>query len=213
MKKLSLFSALLLLCLLAGLAAATAPTVTVLQPFNRTYTSGTVPVQITSDATTTYFNVLNGSSWVYGSNTTYTTTTTVTGLVNGSYTFYAVGTTGAESTISMVNFTVGVDSTSSLPAVNTDAFWLFYYEGDFLGAFQAAFIATFVSVDAAVAVIIMLFMLPLYLRTKSLLLLSIVWILIGSFLIAAVPMASGVAVLFIILAIGGLFYRLFKGGN
>jgi hypothetical protein len=43
-----------------------------------------------------------------------------------------------------------------------------------------------------------------------LLLLSILWILIGSFLVAAVPMASGIGILFIALAIGGLLWRLFR---
>ena len=187
-------------------------TLTIVQPFNRTYSSGNIPILVSSNADLVYYNVYNGSTWMYV-NTTYTGATTLTGLPDGSYMFYAAATTGNLTTTQNINFTVGYGPFSALPALNTDAFWLFYYEGDFLGAFQAAFIATFVSVDAAVAVIIMLFMLPLYLRTKSLLLLSIVWILIGSFLIVAVPLASGVAVLFIILAVGGLFWRLFKGGN
>lgn len=188
------------------------PTLTIMQPANRTYSSGNIPVAITTTATLTYYNVWNGTSWLY-TNTTYAGATTLTGVVSGTYMFIAVGTVGSQTVTENVNFTVGTIPTSNLPAVNTDNIWLFFQEGNFLGAFQALIVAVFFSVETAVAVIVFLFMLPLYLRTKSVLLLAILWLLIGSIIIAATPLSSGLAVFFFIMGVGGLMYRLFKGGN
>jgi len=66
--------------------------VTVTSPSNTTYTNETIPVQISATGGTIdkiWWNCKNGSSWIYGSNQTYTTPTSMTGFVNGtSYTFY-----------------------------------------------------------------------------------------------------------------------------
>lgn len=190
-----------------------APVLTIVSPFNRTYITSTFNVEITYTGTAAliWFNVKNGSSWVYESNTTYTAATSLTGYTDGTYTFYAFainneGETDEESTV----FTVGIIANPILPQVNVDTYWLFLQEGDFLGAVQALLVSTFLSFEAAIAMIVMLFMIPIYLRTKSLLLLSILWILIGSFFVVAVPMASGIGILFIALAIGGLLWRLFR---
>ncbi|MFA5366042.1 MAG: hypothetical protein WC325_12745, partial [Candidatus Bathyarchaeia archaeon] len=108
-----------------------------------------------------------------------------------------------------VVFTVDSSLAGSLPVVDVGSYWLFFYEGNYLGFFQAFFISSFGNLETAIGLIVFLFMVPIYLRTKSLLLLCILWILIGSFLIVAFPLASGLAVLFMALAIGGLLYRLF----
>jgi hypothetical protein len=190
-----------------------APDLTIISPFNRTYITSTFNVEITHTGTAAliWYNVKNGSTWIYESNTTYTAATSLTGYADGTYTFYAFainneGETDEATTV----FTVGIIANPLLPQVNVDTYWLFLQEGDFLGAVQALLVSTFLSFEAAIAMIIMLFMIPIYLRTKSLLLLSILWILIGSFLVAAVPMASGIGILFIALAIGGLLWRLFR---
>mgnify|MGYP002682543321 CR=1 FL=1 len=150
-------------------------------------------ITYTGTAALIWFNVKNGSSWVYESNNTYTAATSLTGYADGTYTFYAFainneGETDEESTV----FTVGIIANPILPQVNVDTYWLFLQEGDFLGAVQALLVSTFLSFEAAIAMIVMLFMIPIYLRTKSLLLLSILWILIGGFFVVAVPMASGI---------------------
>jgi len=189
------------------------PVISVLQPFNRTYITGTIPVELSYIGTVdaVWFNVKNGSSWVYAYNQTYVSATTLMGFVNGTYTFYAfVANSEGSFDEATVVFTVGIIPNPLLPQVNVDTFWLFLQEGDFLGFVQALLVRTFLSFEAAIAMIIMLFMIPIYLRTKSLLLLSILWILLGSFFVAAVPMASGIAILFIALGVGGLLYRLFR---
>jgi hypothetical protein len=191
----------------------TNPTVTIVLPFNRTYITSTIPVELSTTGTVdaVWFNVKNGSAWIYTYNQTYTAATSLTAFVNGTYTFYAFAANSlGGSDEATVVFTVGIIANPALPQVNVDTLWLFLYEGDFLGFAQAILVRTFLSFEAAIAMIIMLFMVPIYLRTKSLLLLSILWILIGGFLVAAVPLASGVGILFIALAVGGLLWRLFR---
>mgnify|MGYP002152306331 CR=1 FL=1 len=97
-----------------------------------------------------------------------------------------------------------------LPALDVANLWLFLYAGDFVGFFNALLTLAFTSLDIAVGVIAMLFLVPLYLRTKSLLLVCIAWILVGSFLIVAMPVVSAIAILFLVLGIGGMIYRLFR---
>jgi hypothetical protein len=100
-----------------------------------------------------------------------------------------------------------------LPSLNFDFIWIYLISGDFLGALQALFLGAFGFLDLVYGLGAMLFIVPLYLRTKSLLLISIVWMILGTFFITVMPMVSGLAVLFIALGIGGLLYRLFRGGN
>jgi hypothetical protein len=103
--------------------------------------------------------------------------------------------------------------TTILPSLNFDFIWIYLISGDFLGALQALFLGAFGFLDLVYGLGAMLFIVPLYLRTKSLLLISIVWMILGTFFITVMPMVSGLAVLFIALGIGGLLYRLFRGGN
>jgi hypothetical protein len=68
-------------------------TVIITSPTNTTYTIPTVSVQLSASGgtiDTIWWNCKNGTSWIYGTNQTYTTPTSMTGFVNGtSYTFYA----------------------------------------------------------------------------------------------------------------------------
>lgn len=187
------------------------PSVSIGRPLNQTYTVSTIAVSLTStNADATWYNVKNGSSWVYTYNQTYSAATSITGYTDGTYTFYAFcANSGGASDMDTVVFTVDSSLAGTLPVVDVGSYWLFFYEGNYLGFFQAFFISSFGNLETAIALIVFLFMVPIYLRTKSLLLLCIIWILLGSFLIVAFPLASGIAVLFMALAIGGLLYRLF----
>jgi hypothetical protein len=102
---------------------------------------------------------------------------------------------------------------STLPHVNVAFLWTYLFNGDILGFFQALFLSAFGILDLVYGIIAMLFLVPLYIRTKSLLLICIIWILIGSFFIVAMPIVSGLAILFLALGIGGLLYRTFRGSN
>jgi hypothetical protein len=68
-------------------------TVTITYPQNTTYTTSTIPVQLSASGGTIdkiWYNCKNGTSWIYGSNITYTAPTSMTGFINGSsYKFYA----------------------------------------------------------------------------------------------------------------------------
>lgn len=186
------------------------PTVSIVKPAEITYTSGTLNISIAStNAVTTWYNVKNGTDWVYTYNVTYTAETTLTGYEAGSYTCYAWAVSNSSLTaMDTVDFTI---SDGSLPIINMNAFWLFLYEGNFLGGVQSYLATTFLNLETAIALIAMLFLVPLYLRTKSLMLICVLWILLGGFFIAALPMASGLAVLFMTLGIGGMVWRLFRG--
>jgi len=76
-----------------GYSLTYAVTVTITLPTNTTYTTSTVPVEISASGgtiDTIWWNCKNGTSWIYGTNQTYTAPTSMTGFVNGtSYTFYA----------------------------------------------------------------------------------------------------------------------------
>ena len=94
--------------------------------------------------------------------------------------------------------------------VNVDSLWSYLFELDFIGFFYALLVTTFNFLSLGIALIVMMFLVPLYLRTGSLLLLCIAWLLVGGFLIALIPEVAGLAILFIVLGIGGLIYRLFR---
>ena len=68
-------------------------TVTITSPTNTTYTSSSVSVSLSASGgtiNTIWWNCKNGTSWIYGTNQTYTVPTSMTGFVDGaSYTFYA----------------------------------------------------------------------------------------------------------------------------
>jgi hypothetical protein len=92
---------------LASVYQLTGVTVTVTTPLNTTYSTSSVPVQLSASGGTIdkiWYNCKNFSTWIYGSNQTYTTATSMTDFVNGtSYTFYAwannTGGLGGEETV------------------------------------------------------------------------------------------------------------------
>lgn len=85
----------------------------------------------------------------------------------------------------------------------------FLFEGDYLGFLQAIYVSAFQSADLFYGVVVMIGAFGLYIRTHSLLLLSIIWILLGSLFIVAMPILSSLAVLLMICGLAGMFYKLF----
>jgi hypothetical protein len=93
-------------------------------------------------------------------------------------------------------------------ALDVDDLWIWLWNGDFLGFFQAIYVSSFGIVDLFYASVSMIFFVAIYIRTQSLLLVSILWILLGSFYVTLMPTVSVFAVLFMVLGIAGLLYRL-----
>lgn len=93
--------------------------------------------------------------------------------------------------------------------VSIAALLQYLYEGDFLGFLQAVYVSAFQSADIFYAVVIMLFTVPMYIRTKSVLLLCILWILLGGLVIVATPLVAGMSVFIVGFGIAGLLYRLY----
>jgi hypothetical protein len=92
-----------------------ATVVTVSSPSNVTYYSSIISVVMSAsggEIDEIWWNCKNGSSWIYGSNQTYTVATSMTGFTIGtSYTFYAwANNTDAEVGVSTVAFTVEIAS-------------------------------------------------------------------------------------------------------
>jgi hypothetical protein len=92
---------------------------TILKPENITYSSGTIPVNLTASGGTIdkrWFNCKNETEWIYLENQTYTEPTSMTGFVNGTYTFYgwANNTQGSEDE-QTVMFTVAISSEDETP--------------------------------------------------------------------------------------------------
>jgi len=85
----------------------------------------------------------------------------------------------------------------------------FLVEGDFLGFLQAIYVSAFVSSDVFYGMLILLFTAPLYIRTRSLLLMSILWSLLGTLFIVAMPLVAGLGIFLWILAVGPMLLKLF----
>lgn len=86
----------------------------------------------------------------------------------------------------------------------------YLFEGDYLGFIQACYISAFQSVDIFYGVLILVFTVPIFIRSKSLLLLCILWIMLGGLVIVAMPLVAGVAFLLMAFGLAGLFYKLYS---
>jgi hypothetical protein len=92
--------------------------------------------------------------------------------------------------------------------LNVAPFWQYLYSGNLLGFFQAIFLSAFIIQDILYGIFCALFLIPIYLKTKSLLLLCVLWILLGGFFITAMPAVSGLAIIFLVLGVGGVLWKL-----
>lgn len=192
--------------------------ISITSPTNTTYSLRTVPVAVTTlssgNETGVVYNwnvLIDGATWLYLTNQTIAETTIVfTDNCSAVFACSAMGTHGATD-YETVSFTVSIPSSDNiLPSVSVTPFWQFLYAGDMIGFFSGLLAVSFSSLDVALGMISLVFMVPLYLKTKSLLLLCIVWILLGSFLVVAMPVISPLAILFVSLGIAGLIYKLFR---
>jgi hypothetical protein len=75
---------------------------------------------------------------------------------------------------------------------------------------QAFFVTAFMSADIFYGLVVMVTLGAIYIRTHSLILISILWILVGGFFMAALPLVAGLGVFFIIMGVAGLLYQLFR---
>jgi hypothetical protein len=96
---------------LAGTSVS--PIVTISNPQNTTYSSSTIPVTLSASGGTIdkiWYNVYNGSAWLYPSNLTYTVSTSMLNFVNGTdYKFYGwANNTDGISSESTVMFSVSI---------------------------------------------------------------------------------------------------------
>ena len=149
-------------------------------------------------------------------------TPTTTGIItvtatSTGYTLYFDGVSSIGGVIGYgaVSFTISwvytTEADPTLPeTINVKPFWQYLFSGNLLGFFQAIFLWSFILQDILIGVVCMLFLIPIYLRTKSLLLLAVIWILLGSTIIVAAPALSGIAVIFLILGIGSVLWKLIR---
>lgn len=94
--------------------------------------------------------------------------------------------------------------------ISIGALWTYLFDGDFIGFFFGLLLMTFTAESIGIGLITMIFLVALYLRTGSLLLLCVAWLLVGSFLIVLIPAVSALAILFMALGITGLLWQLYK---
>lgn len=95
----------------------------------------------------------------------------------------------------------------TVPEPWTNPFTPFFQEGDWLGFLQAAYVFSFGSADLFYGFLIMLFMSPIYIKTRSLLLMVVLWILVGGGIVAAIPMLANVGVFLMVIGVAGLLVR------
>jgi hypothetical protein len=156
-----------------------------------------------------------------GGTLTITPTTTGVIMVTATDTNYTLYINGAEQLGGTVAFTNGATTIISWlynNIINPDypevlsvkPFWMYLMSGNFLGFFGAIFLSAFLLQDILVGALCMLFLVPIYIRTKSLLLLCVLWILIGSSIVLIAPQLSGLAIVFLILGVAGVFWRLVR---
>lgn len=85
----------------------------------------------------------------------------------------------------------------------------YLFEGDYLGFIQACYVSAFIDADVFYGVLILIITMPVYIRSKSLLLLCILWILLGGAVVAFVPLVSSMAFLLLSFGIAGVLYKIF----
>jgi hypothetical protein len=123
------------------------------------------------------------------------------------YRFYVNDTDDFWTATSLGIFT----TTSGIPlAPDFSNWWQWLIEGDLLGFLQAIYVTVFGSADVFYGLVFMLISGAILIRTRSLVLLTILYLLVGPFLIVAVPFLSGLGILLSILGVGGLLFELFR---
>jgi len=160
---------------------------------NYTSNAGTQQIHNGTKPTAVYFDGVNqteGTTWSYAGGT--------------------VTTSPSSTNVAIYWGTITEPEEPDVPATPSyQSFLQFLWAGDYLGFIQAVYVSAFQSADLLYGVILLLFMAPLYIRTRSLLLMSILWILLGSLFLVAMPIVSGLAILLLSFGLAGMFYKLF----
>lgn len=164
------------------------------------------------------FSTDNTGSYVNGTPTAFSTnpqlidTSVILNDTTGNtvhWLWYANDTSGNWNVSATQSLTVTFNP-YSFEEVDIAALWQYWYDLDFIGFFYALFAFTFNIESVGIGLVCMIGFVALYLRTGSLLLLCVAWLLVGTFLITLIPAVAALAILFLALGITGLIYRLFK---
>jgi hypothetical protein len=94
--------------------------------------------------------------------------------------------------------------------LNVAPFFQYLYAGNLVGFYSSIFLWAFIQQDILFASLTLLFLAPIYIRTRSLLLPCIIFVLIGGFYIGLMPAVSGFAILLETLAIAGVLWGLVR---
>lgn len=92
--------------------------------------------------------------------------------------------------------------------VTIEVLMQYLYEGDILGLLQAIYVSAFQSADLFYGFLTLLLTSPIYLRTKSLLLLCIIWVLLGGFIITTIPLLADLAVFLMVFGLGTMLFKI-----
>ena len=98
-----------------------------------------------------------------------------------------------------------------IPEFSIPSIFQFWFEGDLFGFFQSLFANAFTSVDVFYTFVAFIISMAIYIRTRSLILLTILaFLILGSGLMLAIPLAAGLGVLLMIFGVAGLLHRLYS---
>jgi len=98
-----------------------------------------------------------------------------------------------------------------IPVFTPPSILQFLFEGDLFGFFQSLFGTAFLGADVFFAFVAFIISMALYIRTKSLILLTILALLtLGAGFMVAMPLVAGFGVLLTIFGVAGLFHQLYS---
>ena len=187
-------------------------TITITYPTNTTYTTSSVTVGFSATGgtiDTRWYNVYDGAAWKYTLNQTFTTTTTMTGFTNGTYTFYAwANNTVADTDEATESFTVTIAASSIFDYGEgwNDPLFQYIIDFDLVGFTFAAYVSVIGSLAFGIPVLFISAV--LYIRQKSLFIVSMVWLLVGAGFISAMSELGFIAVAFISFGVAGVLVQL-----
>jgi hypothetical protein len=172
------------------------------QTFTSSISGGTWPYTYQWYLNGTAVPAATGSSWIF------TATSSGTYYVLVSIVDDVAESAGSSSAWVTVTPQVYVAPSTATPDLSM--LLQYFYAGNILGFFQAMYVLAFMgSLDLFYGMLILLFTVPLYIRTKSIVLLVILWTMIGSAVIAMAPALAGLAIFLWVMAVTGLLWRVF----
>jgi len=93
--------------------------------------------------------------------------------------------------------------------MDINAILQYFYEGDFIGGLQAIYVSSFQSADIFYGMFAFGLAMVFYIRTKTIVVPAIAWVLLGTFYISIMPLVSTLGVLLAGMGVGSLLYRLY----